>query len=311
MTKTNCNRLILCAVALAMMLYTIWGCGKKSVDYDDSKIIIPPSGAMAAWSPTGEWIAVSRFPALGRIPRGVYLIRPDGSEFKQFPGIDGLPYVIDLCWSPDGQWLAFNVGTDIYKIKINGDSLTRLTFNGENYTCTWSDSDTLIAFQHSSGDNSGAWIMSKDGSDIRPFIRYGGLIDFGPGDSLFYIISIRNNQGKMAYMNLVDSTERPILIVETGKPYTTYYNPDISPDGQQIAFSLDAQIRILDIANGNITTLTVNGGDDPSWSPDGTKIVYCDPVLDPGHDDVIIMNADGSDSQVLLDWDTAVLPDEP
>jgi len=307
LTKTIYHRLILSVATLAMVLYAIWGCGKKSVDYDDSKIIIPPSGAMAAWSPTGEWIAVSRFLALGRIPRGVYLIRPDGSDFRPFPGIDGSPYVIDLCWSPDGQWLAFNVGTDIYKIKINGDSLTRLTFNGENYTCTWSNSDTLIAFEHSIGDSSGAWIMNKDGGDIRPFILYAGHLDFGPGDSLFYIVSLGNNQGKLAYMNLVDSTERIIAIKENGKPYTAYYMPDVSPDGRQIAFCLDNQIRILDAASGDITTLTVNGGDFPSWSPDGTKIVYCDPVLDPGHDDVVIMNADGSGSHVLLDWDTAEL----
>lgn len=281
---------------------------------DDDKIVnnepgpaIPPSAATAAWSPTGEWIAVSRFPAMGRIPRGVYLIRPDGSDFTQFPGLEGSPFVIDLCWSPDGQWLAFNAGTDIYKIKINGDSLTRLTFNGENYTCTWSNSDTLIAFEHSIGDSSGAWIMNKDGGNARPFILHAGHLDFGSGDSLLYGISLGDNKGKLAFMNLADSTERIVLEVEYGKPYHAYYMPDISPDGLQIAFCLDAQIRILDIAGGNITTLTQDGGDHPSCSPDGSKMVYCDPMLAPGNDDIVIMNADGSDPHVLLDWDTAML----
>ena len=305
-TSTYClAKILISAIAILCLI--------PACDDDGSAIVepppaIPPSAAIAAWSPTGEWIAVSRLPAMGRIPRGVYLIRPDGSEFRQFPGLEGSPYVIDLCWSPDGQWLAFITGTDVYKIKIDGDSLTRLTFNGENYACTWSNSDTLIAFRHSPGDtSSGAWIMDQNGENARQFIRYGGHLDFGPADSLFYIISIGNNRGKLALMNLADSTERIVLVVEYGKPYHAYYMPDVSPDGLQIAFCLDAQIRILDIAGGNITTLTENGGDHPSWSPDGSKMVYCDPMLAPGHDDIIIMNADGSDPHVLLDWDTAIL----
>ena len=36
-------------------------------------------------------------------------------------------------WSPDGEWIVFDEGSQIYKIKVNGDSLAQLTFQGRNF----------------------------------------------------------------------------------------------------------------------------------------------------------------------------------
>ncbi len=64
--------------------------------------------------------------------------------------VGGILYVMDLItgstwivteslWgsfrlSPDGEWIVFEEGAHIYRIKVNGDSLAQLTFQGRNFS---------------------------------------------------------------------------------------------------------------------------------------------------------------------------------
>jgi Tol biopolymer transport system component len=68
-------------------------------------------------------------------------------------------------------------------------------------------------------------------------------------------------------------------------------NPDWSPDGTKVAFATTG-IRTVN-RHGHIVVLTPFGGD-PSWSPDGSKIVF---VLD---EDLWVMNSNGSHRHVLV-----------
>ena len=295
------NAALLTVLFLAFLLL-IFSC-----DDNDDVILNPPKPVTSplcvpAWSPNGEWIAIAVMAGDVRTPCGIYLVRPDGSDLHMLFSFGDLVPIIDVCWSPDGQWLAFNAYAEIYKIRADATNLTRLTFNSYNFNCTWSDSDTLIAFEHITGDNPGAWILDNDSGDAIPIINYAGHLDFSLGDSLYYSISTGNNQGKLAFMNLSDSTERIILNVEYGNPYTTYYDPDVAPQGDCIAFRLDTQIRLMDTENGQITTLKSNNGGFPSWSPDGTKLAYCEARFDPAIGVIRVMNRDSTNDTVIVDW---------
>ena len=285
-------------------------CGLLSSDHDNGfKTPTPPTtiaSAIPAWSPDGQWIAIAWLGYPTVVQGGIYLIRPDGSGLHLLFSFGDFGYIIDLCWAPDGDWLAFNAFQEIWKIKSNGDSLTRLTYSGENYHCTWSLSDTLIAFEHSAGYQHGTWLMDTEGNNQRFFIKNGGIIDFAKDDSLFYELSIEQGRGKMALINVSDSTERLIYIMDTGKPYQTYYDPEISPDGKEIVFGIDSQIRKLTTEGTNLQTLTVDGGRFPHWSPDGNHIVYCE--TDTIGYKVKIMRSDGSDKRLLIDF-VELLPD--
>ncbi|OQY27350.1 MAG: hypothetical protein B6244_10840 [Candidatus Cloacimonetes bacterium 4572_55] len=51
-------------------------------------------------------------------------------------------------WSPDGQWLAFMMNAQIYKVKADGDSLTQLTHEGRNFFPDWGPDGQWIAYDN-------------------------------------------------------------------------------------------------------------------------------------------------------------------
>jgi len=162
----------------------------------------------------------------------------------------------------------------IYSVEPDGTGLTQLThvsdleFGGES---AWSPDGKRIAYVvqgfHEDGrtDRSDLWVMNADGSDPRQ------LTD-GPGSS---------------------------------------WSPAWSPDGTKIAFARGEPANVYVIgADGSgprrLTSLTAGDesasrasmGLNPSWSPDGSQIVFApDGEVEK---DLYVVNADGSDESILL-----------
>ena len=292
---------------LLMALLACFWCGCS--DDENGVIFGPPTpvyvaGAKPAWSPDGQTIAFAYYGNPILLPRGIYFVNPDGSDLRQMFSFGDFVAIINVCWAPDGEWLAFTtLGWNVYKVKANGDSLTQLTFTGDTPECSWSYSDSLIAYyrMHSNSDSTGIWLMDTDGEYKFLISKHASNFDFAMNDSLFYEISIGPDSAKMVYYYLSDSTERLIYKWERGKPYTCYYDPDVSHDGKTIAFSIDDHIRTISSDGGDIITLTGKEAENPSWSPDGQYIVYCE--ADSLGGSLRIMNYDGSNNHVLLDFD--------
>lgn len=119
-----------------------------------------------AWSPDGSTIAYVHGDTVSSLT-GIWLTDTSGTN-KQIIYASARAY--SPSWSPDGQWIAFSDGGDIYKIKLNGDSLTQLTDNGSNFFPAWSPDGQWIAYDSNNESNNGMnsiWIMNTNGAQNR------------------------------------------------------------------------------------------------------------------------------------------------
>lgn len=116
-----------------------------------------------AWSPDGQRIAyVRQFIELNRPTiYSIYIMRADGSDAPgvpvtpQFNNLADVGGINQITWSPDGQWLAFSVSTeiqsgvpagyDLFMVKTDGSNLTQITRNAESNRPFWISGDTLPA----------------------------------------------------------------------------------------------------------------------------------------------------------------------
>lgn len=144
MLKGNHFLLIICLFGV------LFGSCKKNTNSEKQQPCVGGCGVadfslidyQSAWSPDGKYIAYYHIDK--EISKnGIYLITPDGSENRLWHRGVGAE---TPTWSPDGQWIAFSEGAQIWKKKLNGDSLIQITNAGRNFFPAWSPDGKWIAY---------------------------------------------------------------------------------------------------------------------------------------------------------------------
>jgi hypothetical protein len=95
-----------------------------------------------------------------------------------------------------------------------------------------------------------------------------------------------------------DGTETRLAVPRPGARYI-FGNGSFSPDGSKVAFATTGGMYTVD-AEGGTQRILAERGVNPTFSPDGTKIVYFDMHETQGYA-LRVMNADGTGDRVLLD----------
>ena len=240
---------------------------------DDPKAIAP------AYSPDGRRIA---FRASG----GVFVVLATGGPrtVLQRPATDAAIQIGTVCWSPDGNWVAYDDGPygngELWKVEsAGGRPPVKLVASGVMHayadSCAWSPDGRTIAYRH----NDGLHLMSADGSGDR--LVYPGRITmrFLPSGELLVLRPLGQPR-KLNMVRIDPVSGKQLSATPLALPAEYEHIPgsfSIHPDGKtNDDCSLDVHLRYLDgrglctAGNGLAALVPALGA---AWPGDGPKIV--------------------------------------
>jgi TolB protein len=226
----------------------------------------------------------------------IYLMSPDGSNLQRLT--DNTATDAFAAFSPDGKKIVFDSNrnraegepfntSDLFVMNTDGSEQMFLT---RGSSATWSPDSKNIAFHASA---SGTGLPTRP--DLGPPVSDGDIFIANVDDLLAGVAGCGWRR------NLTNS------------PEAIDDDADWSPDGRQIVFvshpvfddpqrSNLAEMYVINVDGTGLTRLTFNAEEErgPSWSPDGSRIVYMCRIGGGTSDfEICTMNADGSDRRQL------------
>jgi Tol biopolymer transport system component len=213
-------------------------------------------------------------------------------------------------WSPDGR-LAFETNRDgnreIYLLNMDGMQTQNATNSPSNETFpAWSIDGQLSFVSYIDGDADvyqldslrEYWLNMTSDSAASDHPAWSN-------DDQLAFDSNRNGAWRIHVMNTFDATEQNVR----GSFEERQYDPTWSPDSQWLAFqsiyNQQADIYLINLANGEIQQLTNDSATDsePSWSLDGRSLAFSSSR--DGNEEIYIMDMDSRDVQRLT-FDSAM-----
>lgn len=196
--------------------------------------------------------------------------------------VDRIATVRDPQRSPDGQWVAYSVGTvdvakdksdsDIWMVKWDGTDRVHLTSSPEasDSTPRWSPDGKWISFiRPDEKKKAQVWGLSRLGGEAQKLTDVaGGVSDYAwSPDATRLVLVSRDVDPDAPKDDKSDKAPRPIEI-ETFK---------FKRDGVgYVDGRLRTHLYVHDLAKKTATAITAGAWDDvsPAWSPDGRSIAF-------------------------------------
>jgi len=249
----------------------------------------------------------------------IWLAYDDGSGNSRLgPGSEAT-------WSPDGERLAITLevdgNLDIYIMSAaDGSGLTRLTTHpAEDHGASWSPDGSMIAFNSERSGSDQIWRRNVEEGTWGAFLvqltqdtyhgRVNNFLSWSPDGRWIAFEADRDRDDPEIYLaNAVDGTNQQRLTFTRALDEV----PSWSPDGTRILFSSDMHGEPLS-RNYDIYIMNVDGSEQvrltntpgaasyPTMSPDGQKIAYSYSDADGESSRIMIMNADGSGQEMLIE----------
>ncbi len=215
---------------------------------------------------------------------GFWLINSDGTNQRRV-----LPYYLQTpVWSPDGNWIAFVQGAQIFKMLFDGEKfdttdIVQLTFEGRNFFPSWSSNGEWITYDSDVESETGLkfiWKMKSDGSEgnriaYTPTLGETRMPFWGANNSIVQIRYIGIGSPEIFLMDTVGNNVNRITENENRESY-----PKFSKTGNEIAYISQSSVTgglglwMIDLNDPLNEQLIESKVENFSWSPDGKNIVY-------------------------------------
>jgi Tol biopolymer transport system component/DNA-binding winged helix-turn-helix (wHTH) protein len=252
-----------------------------------------------SWAPDGKLLAFSDR-AAAHTPTSIYLLSLDSLDARQITS-PGLPGDYNPAFSPDGQTLAFNRGsqgvTSIYTLPVKGGEARRLVSGSQfGWGLAWTADGRDIVFGKAGWLARSGWLWKisvKGGEPERLQFGQEGTEPTISGNRLAYerqTINLNiwkkqhNSRGSDAPVRFLSTTA-----IDSG--------PQFSPDGSKVVFESTRSgsyeiwscradgSSLLQLTHLNTVTGT------PRWSPDGGQIAFDSRAS--GNADIYVMDSHG------------------
>ena len=248
-------------------------------DGSDARLLFR-GGQLGRWSPDGSELAIFCCDN-GMV---AHLLDAATGELREFPPPDPtLETYCGFAWSPDGERLACETfGIDdparngIYSIRTSdGGDLTRITSNpgGDDIPGDYFPDGSQMVFVRFEDEQAvGLFVTNADGSGLRQLTPDGMLVDedgFGgrwSPDGTQILTVARAEEGHHKAIWIVDANG--------GEPELLAMTP---------------------ACGGPLSDPGTHGCYSPSWSPDGSQIVFTRSDADGESESIYLANADGTD----------------
>jgi hypothetical protein len=233
-----------------------------------------------------------------------------------------IPFGADIIghYSPDGTRIAFSSNADgnpdIYVMNADGSGIKQLTDNSAiDWNPSWSPDGTKIAFTSGRDGDFDVYVMNADGSNTINVTNGWATADednahWSPdGRYIAFDSTIFGNWSVWITDPL--GKERWQLTVGADNEWFDSWAPDgraflidsnIQGDDDIYRYSFDPNDPLMAAYYAHTVGPTILGDDPYSqgaaiYSPDGTKIAFSDNK--DGHDQVFVMNADGTGAEQI------------
>jgi len=268
------------------------------------------------WSPDSRQLAYARDQRVA--PWIEIMTVADGREQRvPLPSRPRNNAVIDLSWSPDGRWFAYEraispiaATSELWLTRASDGESVQLT-DGTTlvWSPTWMPDSRTLCFVSDRGGTLDLWKLGigEDGLAQGPPVQVTSGIEMTHA-------AIGANGGKLAYAKgraVRNLFRAPIL---AGRPATwpdvtqltfdeaEVESVDVAPDGRLLISSDRSgnwDIYILSPSSGDLQQLTTDPGVDagPRWKPDGSEIVFYS--TRSGHREVWLMPAAGGPARQI------------
>ena len=208
-------------------------------------------------------------------------------------------------WSPDGEWIAYQVDhhltrqsqvDDVYVVAVGGGqprNLTETTWSNES-NIVWSPDSRHVAFTSSRPSWLNETVPLLGGGILRAEVasgklervseRGGGDLQWSPDGRYIAYTANRVRDEKTfisngdVYMVSVESGEERLMTPDTLG--FRERDPHWSPDSRKLALTTDRNgydnVAVVEVGSGETKVLTDIPFDhaNPTWSPDGESIAY-------------------------------------